>query len=81
MDGIMIKIKLDGNDWDYAYNRAYLRHPHVIESNDGTDWIQKCVYGQILPNELEDMRVKEINSLDMLSNTQMLNHSEVIIEM
>lgn len=81
VDDVKIKIQLDEDDYDYAYNRVYLKHPTPIESEDAIKWLQKCIVQNITPIELENERTKELNAMDMMQNHSLFNNSEVIFEM
>ena len=58
-----------------------MKHPTPIESEDAIDWLEKCIFLNITPIELEDERTKELNAMDMMQNHSLFNNSEVIFEM
>ena len=44
------------------------------------DWINRCVVGKIVKNELDDERKSETNALDYMQNTSIVYHTESILE-
>lgn len=44
---------MNSSDWDHAYKRRYLRHPCIVEPADSIDWVERVVYGNIVPQDLE----------------------------
>ena len=52
-----------------------------IEPSKAPSWLRKCLVGKITKAELDDERMKETNSLDMMQNTSIIYHTESILEM
>lgn len=43
--------------------------------------MRKCLVGKLTKADLDDERMKETNSLDMMQNTSIIYHTESILEM
>ena len=38
-------------------------------------------FGKITADKLNDQRIKELNMMDMMSNSSIFNHQEIVLEM
>lgn len=53
----------------------------VVEPKDATGWLEKNVYGHITPDQLNDDRIEELNSMDYMQNSSIFYNPESILEM
>jgi hypothetical protein len=51
-----------------------------VPPEDALEWINQNVVGEITQKELDQMRHKEVNDLDMMQNSCIIYHSESILE-
>ena len=49
-------IKLDKEDFETLYERAFLQRNDLVENFEGTDWIKSNLLGQITKDDLDNMR-------------------------
>jgi hypothetical protein len=52
-----------------------------IHIDDASNWIKRCVVGRVSKRDLDDERMKETNSLDLMQNSSIIYHTESILEM
>lgn len=72
----MLKIKLSEKDFKQIKTERW-----EIEAENSHVWLRRCLVGKITKAELDDERMKETNSLDMMQNTSIIYHTESILEM
>ena len=48
---------------------------------DAPRWLKNCVVGRVSKKDLDDERMKETNSLDLMQNSSIIYHTESILEM
>lgn len=52
-----------------------------MSEDDSCAWVQRCISGNITKALLDKQRQKELNSLDLMQNTNFVYHPESLIEM
>lgn len=52
-----------------------------VEVSESINWVRKCVVGGISKADLDDERVLETNSLDIMQNSSIIYHMESVVEM
>lgn len=77
VQGVMIKLCLPKEDFDKIYNNRR----YEVPQEESIAWIKRCVVGNISKKELDNERMKETNSLDMMQNSSIVYHTESILEM
>mmetsp|Transcript_8499 Transcript_8499/g.14296 ORF Transcript_8499/g.14296 Transcript_8499/m.14296 type:complete len:728 (+) Transcript_8499:520-2703(+) len=75
VEGVPLKISLDQSHIDA------IREKKAIVDLNSTEWVQECLVGHITKDELDEERIKETNSLDMMQNSSIIYHTESILEM
>lgn len=58
----MIKLCLPAED----FNKIYQNKKYEVPTSESIAWIKRCVVGNITKKELDNERMKETNSLDMM---------------
>ena len=53
----------------------------MVSEEESTDWIRRCLVGNMRKGDLDDERMNETNSLDMMQNSSIIYHTESILEM
>ena len=53
----------------------------MVEPQDAERWIYQCVYGAIMPDQLYDDRIEELNAMDYMQNSSIFYNQETILEM
>lgn len=53
----------------------------MVSEEEATAWITRCLVGNIRKGDLDDERMNETNSLDMMQNSSIIYHTESILEM
>ena len=61
MEGVQLKICLPKDEFD-----KLIKNKMEVEPEESLDWIRKCVVGKITKIDLDDERVDETNSLDIM---------------
>ena len=61
VEGVMLKICLPKDEFDMLLHRDM-----EVEPDESINWVKKCVVGRITKVELDDERVFETNSLDVM---------------
>jgi len=51
-----------------------------VKEKDGLGWLERNLSGNITQTELYHQREEELNSLDMMQNTNFLYHPESLLE-
>jgi hypothetical protein len=75
VQGVIIKILLNAEDYNNIKNRKEMRE------EEAANWIKRCVVGRVTKRDLDDERMKETNSLDLMQNSSIIYHTESILEM
>ena len=75
VENVSIKVILSQKD----YND--LKSNKKVHQDDATGWIKRCLVGNIKKGDLDDERMNETNSLDMMQNSSIIYHTESILEM
>ena len=57
-----------------------IREGKEVPKEEATEWILNNIVGKISKTDLDLERVKEINTLDMMSNSSFTYHTESLIE-
>ena len=88
--GHSVNIQLYSKDLKLKLSKKYFQEIYVkkrkglsselIEPKHVHQFIQTCVVGKITKRELDDERVREINQLDMMMNSRLIDHPESIVE-
>ena len=52
-----------------------------VKPEKSIEWVRKCIVGRITKAELDDERVLETNSLDIMQNSSIIYHMESVVEM
>lgn len=73
--GVVLKICMPPNYF------KDLRSLKEVKPNDAINWVKKCIVGNIRKHELDNERMRETNSLDMMQNSSIIYHTESILEM
>lgn len=47
--GIYLMLTLTSDDYDYAYDKIFLKQKNLIKPEDASEWIFRNVYGNITP--------------------------------
>ena len=81
VDGVKISLNLNEEDYDNAYEKMYLREKNIVKPDQTFGWIERCIYGDITSEGLNDQRIKELNSMDMMANSSIFFNREIVIEM
>jgi len=76
VEGVMLKICLPKEEFD-----KLIENDMEVDPEQSINWVRKCVVGRITKNELDDERVIETNSLDIMQNSSIIYHMESVIEM
>ena len=75
VQGVIIKVAFGQEDFDA------IKKGEVVSENMATGWIKRCIVGSISKLDLDNERMKETNSLDMMQNSSIVYHTESILEM
>tara|TARA_B110000285_G_scaffold149011_1_gene166330 strand:- start:1029 stop:2306 length:1278 start_codon:yes stop_codon:yes gene_type:complete len=75
VENIQLKIKLSERAFDE------IKSNKEIDPKDAPNWLRKCLVGKLTKAQLDEERMKETNSLDMMQNTSIIYHTESILEM
>ena len=70
-----MKIFLSKKDYEDIMDKK------KITPEESPDWIIRCIVGNISKEDLDDERTSEINSLDLMQNSALINHADSILEM
>ena len=80
VDGINIVVCFSKEHFDYAYDRFYFKEDKLIEPNMACEFIEQSIYGDINSEKLNNQRINELNTMDMMQNANIFYHQEIIIE-
>mmetsp|Transcript_39558 Transcript_39558/g.60445 ORF Transcript_39558/g.60445 Transcript_39558/m.60445 type:complete len:423 (-) Transcript_39558:1026-2294(-) len=75
VEGVPVKVLLSKDHFQKLVAKKHVEEQHSKE------WVKQCVVGKISKAELDDERMKETNSLDMMQNSSIIYHTESILEM
>jgi hypothetical protein len=75
VQGVIIKVAFGQEDFDA------IKKGEVVSEKMATGWIKRCIVGSISKLDLDNERMKETNSLDMMQNSSIVYHTESILEM
>ena len=75
VENVSIKVCLSQKD----YND--IKNGNKIAVEDATEWLRRSLVGNIKKGDLDDERMNETNSLDMMQNSSIIYHTESILEM
>jgi len=79
-DGVRLKILLNEEDYDKLYERVFHRQEYMTV-DEVASWVQRCIVGDITKEDLDKQRLRELNSLDMMQNFNIIYNNDVLIEM
>ena len=79
--GADIQIKLSEEDCNQLYQKWYLKEYPYIKQENATEWLNTRLIGKITKFKLDQQRVLEINNSDFLQNTNIIYHTESLLEM
>jgi len=76
VEGVMLKICLPRDEFE-----KLLANDMEVDPAESIDWVKKCVVGRITKVDLDNERVEETNSLDIMQNSSIIYHMESVVEM
>lgn len=74
-------IKLDKKTFNKVWKRRLQKEWEIIDKSKSLTFLKNCVVGKITKEDLDDERVREINKMDMMSNSSIIWHQESINEL
>ena len=75
VENVSIKVCLSQKDFND------IKGGKKVPVDDATDWLRRSLVGNIKKGDLDDERMSETNSLDMMQNSSIIYHTESILEM
>ena len=63
------------------FHRRILKKQYVIDAEDAHEWIEKSVDQSPTQKELDELRLQEISTLDMMATAGIIYHCESVTEM
>ena len=64
-----------------VFNNLILGETDLVPQLQAPKWINENVIGKITKQNLDDQRMKEVGSLDIMQTTSIIYHVESILEM
>ena len=81
VEGQRFYIKLSEEDCNSFFVKWYLHDHQYVEPSESIVWIHKSIVGNITKEMLDNERIKEQSSNDLMQNTSIIHHIESILEM
>jgi bifunctional DNA-binding transcriptional regulator/antitoxin component of YhaV-PrlF toxin-antitoxin module len=75
VENVSIKVCISLKDY------TNIAEKKMVSEDEATAWITRCLVGNIRKGDLDDERMNETNSLDMMQNSSIIYHTESILEM
>lgn len=80
VSGVWLRINLTEHDFREARDYIKIGENDVVKPEAADKWVFENLKGMITKDDLDYMRYREINELDMMQNSSIIYHSESIIE-
>ena len=83
LEGLLLKVKLDNESFQRIYRRILRKgnSQNILKPAEATEWIETFVLGNITKKDLDNQRIAELNSTDLMENSKIIYHVESILEM
>lgn len=81
LEGVFIKIKLSNDEFERLYLKKLHSETQFIKPEEASSWVNKFIVGKFTKDILDNQRVKEINSMDMMQTQSIVYNIESLTEM